>query len=259
MKIKSIETLHINDYAYDLSVDSENHTYQLDNGVFVHNCLGIPKQYMGFTEDGAGFNGGQSLSIISSTFAKRVKRFQNAYCQALTDAINLMLLDAGLDSYVNQFTIRMQAPTTQEEETRTAEVANQMGLARDVMDLLNDVQEIPVKLAIVKELLANIITNPEVIQILQDYIDKLEAEGGEETLNPNMEDEEMDLNLNIEEPTNYDLGNPSDLDQALGLETNEESPLEGNEEVALPENETSLPTPSELNIGDLTNNNNPEI
>ena len=36
--------------------------------------LRIPKQYFGFTEDGAGFNGGQSLSILSSRYAKSVTK-----------------------------------------------------------------------------------------------------------------------------------------------------------------------------------------
>ena len=43
----------------------------------------VPKQYFGYTDDGAGFNGGQSLSIISSRFAKMIKRIQNVLTQVV--------------------------------------------------------------------------------------------------------------------------------------------------------------------------------
>lgn len=224
-----------------------------------YGALGIPKQYMGDTDDGAGFNGGTSLSIISSVFAKRVKRFQNAYCQAITDACNLMLDDSGLKSYINKFTIKMQAPTTQEQQDRTQDEANKMALARDVIDILsNEVEDNLVKLSIIKELLANVITDPEVIDILQEYIDKLEEEQQddgetsevEDSLESSSESEGIDMDMNI------DVSNDQDLDRVLGLED------ETSGEEATPsaeETETSLPNPEELGIGDLTDNNNPEI
>ena len=59
-----------------------------------YSSYGIPKQYFGWTDDGAGFNGGTSLTILSSVYAKGVKRVQNAMIQAITDAINLFLLKA---------------------------------------------------------------------------------------------------------------------------------------------------------------------
>ena len=39
--------------------------------------LRVPKQYFGVTDDAAGFNGGSSLSIISSRYGKMIKRIQN--------------------------------------------------------------------------------------------------------------------------------------------------------------------------------------
>lgn len=221
-----------------------------------YGALGIPKQYMGDTEDGAGFNGGTSLSIISSVFAKRVKRFQNAYCQALTDACNLMLNDAGLKSYINNFTIRMQSPTTQEEKDRTDDEVNRIQLARDVIDIISaEIEDPVVKLSITKELLANVITDPEVINILQDYISKLENSDVEEQgdVSGGLESSgtsDIDMDMNI------DLSSDQGLDDALGL--GDESGLEAETSTS-PETEQSLPNPEELGIGDLTNNNNPEI
>ena len=84
----------------------------------LYGALRTPKQYFSQTNDSTGFNGGSSLSIISSRYAKMVKRIQNTILQALTDAINLMCIDKGLDNYVNKFTLHMVIPTTQEEIDR---------------------------------------------------------------------------------------------------------------------------------------------
>ena len=40
-------------------------------------ALKIPGQYLGFTDDSTGFNGGTALSLVSSRYAKTVKRIQN--------------------------------------------------------------------------------------------------------------------------------------------------------------------------------------
>ena len=37
-----------------------------------YSAYGVPKQYYGWTDDAAGFNGGTSLAILSSEFAKGV-------------------------------------------------------------------------------------------------------------------------------------------------------------------------------------------
>jgi hypothetical protein len=141
--------------------------------------LGIPGQYLGDTEDSTGFNGGSSLSLISSRYAKSVKRIQNAYIQCITDAINLMLLDRGLYDYINRFTIRMQAPTTQEEKDRKDNMSSAINNIQSVMNLLDMVEDSQTKLEILKSLLSNTINNPSVIQSIQDEIDKIEEDGEE--------------------------------------------------------------------------------
>lgn len=220
-----------------------------------YGALGIPKQYLGDTDDATGFNGGTALSIVSSRYAKRIKRLQNTYCQALTDAINLMLLDAGLNSYVNKFTIRMQAPTTQEEVDRKDAVAGEVQLVSDIMNLLNDLENSLLKLKILKEMLANVVTEPEVIALLEEEIEKLEKETNPEENTDNEDDfSEFDSG---DEDININLSSDTGLDQALDLETPETEVEEP--EVEIPEEETSLPSPDELGIGDLTDNNNPEV
>jgi hypothetical protein len=139
-------------------------------------ALRVPKQYFGDTDDSAGFNGGESLSLISARYAKMVKRIQNTMIQMITDMINLMLLDKGLDSYVNKFTIKMQPPTTSEERDRRENLSNKIGVVNDIMSLLTDVEDTVAKLKILKALLSGVLTDEEVINILQEVIEKLEAD-----------------------------------------------------------------------------------
>lgn len=121
-----------------------------------YSSYGIPKQYFGWTDDGAGFNGGTSLSILSSVYAKGVKRVQNAMIQALTDAVNLFLLNKGLKSYLNNFTLKMKAPVTQEEIDYRADLTNKISAISSAQSLFTDVEDKTRRLRILKTLLASL-------------------------------------------------------------------------------------------------------
>lgn len=220
-----------------------------------YGALKIPKQFMGDTEDGAGFNGGQSLSIISSRYAKMIKRIQNAMIQALTDCINLMLLDKGLNSYVNKFTLHMQPPTTQEEIDRRDNLASKIQVTGDIMNTLQDIEDPIIRLKILKALLANVVTDTEVTKLIQEQIDALEAnkKDGEDVTNDTDEDF-------ADFSSDSDLGTDSSLDLGsdLGLENNEfdtDTIVADDEAEAAAAGgaEETLPTPDELGI-DMTDN-----
>lgn len=224
--------------------------------------LGIPKQYFGFTDDGAGFSGGKSLSIISSRYGKKVKYIQSVLCQAITDIINLYLLDNGFDSYINQFTIKMQAPITQEELDRREANDNRVRYVQDVMGQLGDIEDTASKLKILKSLLSGVLNNNEVTQIIQDEIDKLEKKKeAEESQNDNEEssennreseetfDNELVPDLDSDMPSDM----PSDLESDINIDSSNaiEEPT-----VAEPELEASdetLPSPADLDI-DMSQN-----
>jgi len=121
-----------------------------------YSSYGIPKQYFGWTDDGAGFNGGTSLTILSSVYAKSVKRVQNAMIQALTDAINLFLLNRGLKSYLNNFTLKMKAPVTQEEIDYRADLTNKINAISSIQGLFTDIEDKPRRLRILKALIGNL-------------------------------------------------------------------------------------------------------
>lgn len=199
----------------------------------------IPKQYLANTEDGAGFNGGQSLSIISSRYAKRVKWIQNSFIQMLTDLVNIFLIDRKLTKYLGNFTLKMQIPVTQEEIDRRENLLGKVQMVSDIMNLLQDVEEPSKRLEITKILLSNIVTDEQILGILQEEIDKLKEQGLEEIKEDNV-------------PESEPLDNePLDLDKELNIKP----PTEGIEE----ESDETLPSPEELDIGDLTNNENEEI
>ena len=218
-------------------------------------ALRVPKQYFGDTDDGAGFNGGTSLSIISSRYAKMVKRIQNTVLQALTDAINLMLLDKGLSTYVNKFELHMLPPTTQEEIDRRENLSSKIQITSDIMNTLNDVEDPIVKLKILKSLLGNIVDDNDVMQILGDYIEKAEGEA-----NSTLEEEPTSAE---DEDTNFGGGGAMDFGSDMGgddIGGGLQDDLAGDmsdmdiDTTNSDEEETILPSPADLEL-DLTDNN----
>jgi len=221
----------------------------------------IPKQFLGDTDDAAGFNGGSSLALQSSRYAKTVKHNQNALMQALTDAINLMCIDAGLTEYVNKFELHMVAPTTQEEVDRRSNLQNKVSVTRDVMQLLEGITDEVTKLQITKTLLSGIVNDGEAMQLIQDAIDAMAAEK-EEQKEPKSEDDttneisdvddndSLDLNMSIDEPMDQVVDNiGSEPEENIEEPVEIEGPVETNDSIQ------PLPRPADLNL-DFTDSSN---
>ena len=135
-----------------------------------YSAYGVPKQYYGWTDDAAGFNGGTSLAILSSEFSKAVKRVQNALIQMLTDAINLFLLNRGCKSFLNNFTLKMKAPVTQEEIDYRAEFTNKINAVSSLQGLFTDVEDKQRRLRILKILIAPLNYGDEILAEIDDEI-----------------------------------------------------------------------------------------
>lgn len=217
----------------------------------LYGGLRVPKQFFGVTDDSAGFSGGQSLAIISSRYGKMVKRIQNTMIQAITDAVNLLLIDKGLENYVDKFVIKMQTPTTQEEVDRRDNMSSKVGLTRDIMDMLGDIEDTETKLKILKSLLSNVISNTEVTTLIQEQIDKLTAIRESEE---NAESEESEDTTStsdgseIEEVSDFN-SDVSDEDVFSMEDTESETSTEGDsQEVVAPvsSEDNYLPSPDEL-------------
>lgn len=157
-----------------------------------YSSYGIPKQYFGWTDDGAGFNGGTSLTILSSVYAKGVKRVQNAMIQALTDAVNLFLLNKGLKSYLNNFTLKMKAPITQEEIDYRADLTNKINAISSIQGLFTDVEDKPRRLRILKTLLAALNYGDALNAEIDAEIEAIEKAAEEEAANAELEGEGLE-------------------------------------------------------------------
>lgn len=205
--------------------------------------LKVPKQFYGFTEDGAGFNGGQSLTILSSRYGKSIKNLQNILSQMITDLINLFLIDRHLDNYVNKFKVRMQEPVTQEELDRRTNIDNRLRYVGDLMGQLNDIDDKAIKLKIYKSLLGNVINDPEIISYIQDYIDTIDTNSNDDTKFKPEDTESQDAGFDLE-PKNETLS--SDIES-------KELILEADSD----EDDSYLPSPDELGL-DLTSNSDLE-
>lgn len=208
-----------------------------------YSSYGIPKQFFGWTDDGAGFNGGTSLTILSSVYAKGIKRVQNAMIQAITDAINLFLINKGLKSYLNNFTLKMKAPTTQEELDYRAELSNKINAISNMQGLFTDIEDKTRRLRILKALLSSLNYGDAINAEIDAEIKAIEEAA-------KTEDNEIDNeSADSEELGNDDLGSLDALESINSnggeltlLEEQEFSDLDAN--MILTEDE--LPIPADL-------------
>jgi hypothetical protein len=218
-----------------------------------YSAYGVPKQYYGWTDDAAGFNGGTSLAILSSEFAKSVKRVQNSLIQALTDAINLFLLNKGLKSYLNNFTLKMKAPVTQEEIDYRAELSNKINAISSMQGLFTDIEDKPRRLRILKALLAPLNYGDDIMAEIDAEIKAIEEAAEQEAEEADLEgtgDEIADepAEEHAEEPVDdIDLGSLDALESfgtASGELLMEETELSTDAAMILTEDD--LPAPTEL-------------
>lgn len=219
----------------------------------LYGSLQVPKNFFSQNDDAAGFNGGQSLTIISSRYAKTVKHIQNILTQLVKDIFNLILLDKGLDSYINNFEVHIQPPVTQEDIDRMENQSTKVQLSRDIMDMLSDIEDAPARLKILKSLLKNIVTDPDIITELDEQIELAigEKEPVEEPQqnNTDSDDDSEIFSLKDEDESSItddsEDTEKSDDDMYTDINTDEGDTSEKS-------HDTILPSPDQLGI-DLVN------
>ena len=224
-----------------------------------YSSFGIPKQYFGWTDDGAGFNGGSSLTIISSVYSKGVKRIQNTILQAVTDIINLILLNKGCKAYLNNFVLKMQAPITQEELDYRENLNNRANAISSINSLFSDVEDKSRRLTILKSLVGPLHLGDEVMDIVQKEIEAAEeaarkakeAEEAEAAAAGEEGGDSLDLDLDLEgedassDDADLELSPMPDSEIAEeGFKADESKTLLVEDGVLI-ENTDDLPTPEE--------------
>jgi hypothetical protein len=234
-----------------------------------YSSFGIPKQYFGWTDDGAGFNGGTSLTILSSVYAKGVKRVQNTILQAITDIINLILLNKGCKAYLNNFVLKMQSPITQEEIDRRENLNNRANAISSINSLFSDVEDKARRLAILKSLVGSLHLGDEIMDIIQKEIEAAEeaarkAKEAEEAEAAAADEAGGDINLDLggddeieveDTADDMDLAPMPDAELADESFKADESKTILVEDGVLIEDANDLPTPEEADTDrDFTEN-----
>ena len=216
-----------------------------------YSSYGIPKQYFGWTDDAAGFNGGTSLSILSSIYGKGVIRIQNAIIQAITDAVNLILINKGCKAYLNNFVLKMKAPATQEEKDYRESLSNRVNTISNIQSLFSEVEDKSNKLNILKTLVSTLNYGDELTSILDKEIaiaDKQKQEAEE----AKAKEAEEAANATTTEENVSDEASDTDLDLGMAdVATNEELESSGKENETLLESQDlidtdDLPLPEDL-------------
>lgn len=226
----------------------------------LYGSLQVPKNFFSQNDDAAGFNGGQSLTIISSRYAKTVKHVQNILTQLLKDIFNLILLDKGLDSYINNFEVHIQPPVTQEDIDRMENQSTKVQLSRDIMDMLSDVEDTTARLKILKSLMKNIVTDPDIITELDEQIELAiaEKEPVEEPDKHETDSERGNDLFSLDDETEYTLDKDESPNNDDSKDTEEsDSDVYDNittdkEDESETPHDTILPSPDQLGI-DLVN------
>ena len=234
-------------------------------------ALRVPKQLYGYTGDSAGFDAGKSIAEMSAKYAKFVKKIQNTLIQMVTDLVNIILLDKGLDSYVNKFQLRMTPPASTEETNRASILESKIGNVNSIMNTV-ELDDDVARLKILKALLSNIIENQDVMDVIQEQIDAKEAasEEGEEGFGEEGgfggEDEfggggfgDFDTSegsplndMGVELPTPAETSAAEEVPEEQYLFADEEKGEELLVEKGVDEDEKRLPSASELGL-DLVN------
>ncbi len=151
---------------------------------------------------------------------------QNALIQAITDAINLILINRGCKAYLNNFIIKMKAPLTQEEKDFREDLSNRVTGVSNINSLFGDVESRSRKLEILKELIATLNYGDGLSAILQKEIDA--AKEAEEKAK---EEAEAENNANTEAEPAAESDEGGSL-EAIDLGNSNEIPTEESFKVA---------------------------
>ncbi len=219
-------------------------------------AFGVPKQYFGFTDEGGGFNGGSALTIISAQFGKNVKMVQNAMVQAVTEAINLMLINNGLVSYLNNFVLKMQTPITQEMLDYRKDLTDRLNAISSMNALFTDVEDRERRLKLLKYQLGTLNYGDEMQAIIDEEIEAIKAAKEEEKNNPPEGEEAGGAPVAPNAPKEEPAGGPDDI-ELPPIPTNESLQLDGLEKKLdlLENSDEDLPNPEDIKGIDFTANN----
>ncbi len=159
--------------------------------------LNTPLAYVKQTnDDGGGLSAGTSLTKFDARYGRTLKRIQNAYIYGIVDLINVFAYKRGVTEYMNNFTIKMVSPSAVEDNERDEKLKNHTDMIRDLMDILNnleDAYEVQTKKEILNYMIQTLLQDNGLNEILAKDME-------DEKNNPIPEEaqETMDVNDEVE-------------------------------------------------------------
>lgn len=200
----------------------------------------IPKAFLGMDMDGTGLSNGGSLTKLDARYARTIKRVQNAYIAGITTLINIFAIDRGLEeTHVNNFTVKMVSPATQEDQDRDETFSSKISTVSSFLDLVSqdDMTNPETRKQILLYFISNFMNRPDIKEIIEkdDTAEKAteageNGEGGDDLSEPSFdaggEDFGGDINNNIdlggEDEFGDEEGSALDTDVDLGANSDQE-------------------------------------
>ena len=146
-------------------------------------------------DDGGGLSAGTSLTKFDARYGRTLKRIQNAYIYGIVDLINVFAYKRGVTDYMNNFTIKMVSPSAVEDNERDEKLKNHTDMIRDLMDIINnldDAYDIKTKKEILNYMIQTLLQDTGLMEILNN--DMQESINEEEEIIPEEEQETLDVN-----------------------------------------------------------------
>lgn len=166
--------------------------------------------------------------------------------QAITDAINLFLINRGVNSYLNRFTIKMNAPLTQEEISYRENLSSRITAISNMQALFGAVEDKERQLEILKCLVSTLNYGDNLNQIIDEEIKAVRAAAKEEA-------KKAEAEKKLEQEEAAEPANEETPEETSGEEASEElPPIDLTEDMSLNNMIESslmtedLPTPNEL-------------
>lgn len=200
----------------------------------------IPKAFLGMDMDGTGLSNGGSLTKLDARYARTIKRVQNAYIAGITTLINIFAIDRGLEeTHVNNFTVKMVSPATQEDQDRDETFSSKISTVSSFLDLVSqdDMTNPETRKQILLYFISNFMNRPDIKEIIEkdDTAEKATEAGengeeGDDLSEPSFdaggEDFGGDINNNIdlggEDEFGDEEGSALDTDVDLGANSDQE-------------------------------------
>lgn len=209
----------------DVQIGDLSDVEQSENKVF--GSLLIPKGLLGADMEGSGLSNGGSLTEMNTTYARRIKRVQSALISGLETLINIFAIADGVaNKIIGNFTVRLTPIITVEDNRRDELLQTKIRNVNDILTLFNDVDAVDeeTKLKMLIEWLSTYLSQQDIVEILDDVLNRMEDEKTEQAeQDVGIDDSDKTSNKSTLKP-HFDINFDSEPDLSDIQSNNSEQP-----------------------------------